>query len=98
MEKERQSLAGWILSRPDGKAFLAALLLSVMALATCIIVMEIRYEKSVEKREQCEKEKQQIIDSKNELFLNFVIEANKRGEIYRDKFDSLNIELLKLKR
>ena len=98
MEIEKlKRLTDWIL-KPDGKALSRVLIIAVITLSSVIVFMEVRYERSVEKKEQCEREKQQIIDSKNELFLNFVIEANQRGEMYRNKFDSLSFELIKLKK
>ena len=98
MEIEKsKSLADWIL-KPDGKALSRVLIIAVIALSTCVIFQEVRYIRSVADKNKCEQEKQQIIDTKNELFLNFVIKANQSGEMYRNKFDSLSFELIKLKK
>ena len=93
MERNKTSLVEWILSRPEGKQFLTALLLTVMALASCIVFMEIRYERNVDKIQNCEHEKQMIIKNANETLLNFLIEANARSERTKDKLDSLYIQL-----
>lgn len=89
MEKERKSLVSWILSRPDGKMFLASLLFTVISLSSCIVVMEVRYERNVNKLQKCEHEKQQIIKDSKEEFLKFLIESNERSERTKDRLDSL---------
>lgn len=94
----RISLVKEILSLPEGKQFLAASLIALMALAGGIISMEIRFERNVDKIQDCEKDKQKAIKEITDTFLNFVIKSNERAEITREKLDSINFELLKLKR
>jgi len=101
MEKQKKefgakSLVGWILARPDGKAFLAALLLAVIALTTGIIILAGAYQRSVDKTQKCEQEKSEIIKSANETLLNFLLESNERAERTKERVDSMNYQLLKL--
>lgn len=101
MEKEKKefgakSLVGWILARPDGKAFLAALLLAVMGLTTGIVVMAVMYQKQTDKLQKCEQEKTVIIKNDNEMFLDFLIKANEKQGQQKELVDSMNRQLLKL--
>ena len=101
MEKEKKefgakSLVGWILTRPDGKAFLAALLLAVIALTTGIIVLAGAYQKQGNKLQKCEQEKTEIIKNANETLLNFLLESNEKAEQTKNRVDSMNYQILKL--
>lgn len=97
MESTKKSLAEWILSRPEGKQFLSAVILTVMALSTCVVIMEIRYEKNIAKIQNCEQEKQVITQQYSDRFLDFVIKANEQAERTKQKYDSLSEELFKIK-
>lgn len=96
MEKTKLSLVEWILSRPEGKQFLSAALLTVLALVTCIVFMEVRHDRDVDKRERCEQEKGQIIKVSNERLLDFLLKANENSEKTKEKYDSLSTEIIKL--
>lgn len=89
------SLAKEILSMPEGKQFLAALLICVMGLVSGIVAMEIRF---TEKIQNCEQDKQRSIKEVNDKFLDYVIKSNDKAEATKEKLDSINMELLKLKR
>ena len=92
------SLVKEILSLPEGKKFLAALLITVMALVGGIVFMEFRFEKTTEKIQACEQDKQKSLKEVNDRFLDYVIKSNDKAEATKEKLDSINMELLKLKR
>ncbi len=97
-EKSKISLVKEILLLPEGERFLAATLLTILALVSCIVFMEIRYERGMDRLQDCEQSKQRDIKVVSDAFLNFVIKSNDKAERTKDKLDSINIELLKLKR
>lgn len=94
----RMNTVKWILSMPEGKQFLSALLITVIALVSAVVAMEIRYERNVDKIRQCEQEKEDAIKEVNAAFLDFVIKSNERAERTKEKLDSVNFELLKIQK
>lgn len=98
MEKKdkRIGLIDWILAKPEGEKFLVALLLTVISLVTCVLVMEVRYERNMGKLNDCKEEKVEMQKANDSQFLEYIIQNNTKSERKNEIIDSLNTELLKL--
>lgn len=93
---KRTRLIDWILEKPEGEKFLVALLLTVMSLVACVIVMEVRYERNMDKLQDCKEEKLKMQKESDADFFDYIIKNNAKSERKNEIIDSLNNELLKI--
>lgn len=96
MDRRKIRLIDWILDKPEGKQFLTALLITVLTLVSCIIFMEIRYERNVQKLQDCKEEQLRIKKKDDSDFLDYIIRNNEKSERKNEILDSLNNEVKKI--
>ena len=99
MDNNKRVIA-WILSRPEGKQFLAACMFVIIFLSGVIISMDNRNQRQqrefLRQMKICNDEKQEIKSKDDERFLNFIIIENEKKQSYIDKIDSFRLAAKKI--